>query len=60
MTTDIAVLKIDARDLPVVRLGNPKEHEVGDPVLAIGSPFGLEQSATQGIVHRLDVARADH
>jgi serine protease Do len=50
MTTDIAVLKIDAKDLPVVRLGNPKELEVGDPVLAIGSPFGLEQTATQGIV----------
>jgi serine protease Do len=49
-TTDIAVLKIDAHDLPVVRLGNPKELEVGDPVLAIGSPFGLEQTATQGIV----------
>jgi serine protease Do len=49
-TTDIAVLKIDAKDLPVVRLGNPKELQVGDPVLAIGSPFGLEQSATQGIV----------
>jgi serine protease Do len=50
MTTDIAVLKIDAKDLPTVRLGNPKELEVGDPVLAIGSPFGLEQTATQGIV----------
>src|SRR2546423_5418237 len=50
MTTDIAVLKIDAKDLPVVRLGNPRELEVGDPVLAIGSPFGLEQTATQGIV----------
>src|SRR5204862_6174393 len=50
MSTDIAVLKIDAKDLPVVRLGNPKELEVGDPVLAIGSPFGFEQTATQGIV----------
>src|SRR5258706_9970651 len=50
MATDIAVLKIDAKDLPVVRLGNPKELEVGDPVLAIGSPFGFEQTATQGIV----------
>ncbi|HEX6703485.1 MAG TPA: Do family serine endopeptidase [Albitalea sp.] len=48
--TDIAVLKIDAKDLPVVRLGNPQQLEVGDPVLAIGSPFGLEQTATQGIV----------
>ena len=48
--TDIAVLRIDAKDLPVVRLGNPKNLEVGDPVLAIGAPYGLEQTATQGIV----------
>jgi serine protease Do len=49
-TTDIAVLKIDARNLPVVRLGDPKQLFVGDPVLAIGAPYGLEQTATQGIV----------
>jgi serine protease Do len=49
-TTDIAVLKIDAKDLPVVRLGDPKSLEVGDPVLAIGAPYGLEQTATSGIV----------
>jgi serine protease Do len=49
-TTDIAVLKIDAKDLPVVRLGDPKTLEVGDPVLAIGAPYGLEETATQGIV----------
>jgi len=49
-TTDIAVLRIDAKDLPVVRLGDPKSLEVGDPVLAIGAPYGLEQTATQGIV----------
>jgi serine protease Do len=48
--TDVAVLKIDARDLPVVALGNPKSLAVGDYVLAIGSPFGFEQSATSGIV----------
>ena len=48
--TDIAVLRIDAQQLPVVRLGDPRELEVGDPVLAIGAPYGLEQSATQGIV----------
>src|ERR1039457_2816065 len=47
-TTDIAVLKIDARNLPVVRLGDPKTLEVGDPVLAIGAPYGLEETATQG------------
>ena len=49
-TTDIAVLRIDAKDLPVVRLGNAAGLEVGDPVLAIGAPYGLEETATQGIV----------
>ncbi len=49
-TTDIAVLKIDAKDLPTVRLGDSRQIEVGDPVLAIGAPYGLEQTATQGIV----------
>ncbi|WOB06794.1 Do family serine endopeptidase [Piscinibacter gummiphilus] len=49
-TTDVAVLRINAKDLPTVRLGNPKQLEVGDPVMAIGSPFGFEQTATQGIV----------
>jgi serine protease Do len=49
-TTDIAVLKIDAHDLPTVRLGDARNLEVGDPVLAIGAPYGLEQTATQGIV----------
>lgn len=48
--TDVAVLRIDARGLPVVRLGDAQQLEVGDPVLAIGSPFGFEQTATQGIV----------
>ena len=48
--TDVAVLRIDAKDLPTVRLGDPKNLDVGDPVLAIGAPFGFEQSATQGIV----------
>jgi serine protease Do len=49
-TTDIAVLRIDAKDLPVVRLGDARNLEVGDPVLAIGAPYGFEQTATQGIV----------
>ncbi|MBX3607929.1 MAG: Do family serine endopeptidase [Piscinibacter sp.] len=48
--TDVAVLRIDAKGLPTVRLGDPGQLEVGDPVLAIGAPFGLEQTATQGIV----------
>ncbi len=49
-TTDIAVLRIAATGLPVVRLGDARQLEVGDPVLAIGAPYGLEQTATQGIV----------
>ena len=49
-TTDIAVLRINAKDLPVVRLGDARLLEVGDPVMAIGAPYGLEQTATQGIV----------
>ncbi|MES2878941.1 MAG: Do family serine endopeptidase [Pseudomonadota bacterium] len=48
--TDIAVLRIDGKNLPVVRLGDAQQLQVGDPVLAIGSPFGFEQTATQGIV----------
>lgn len=48
--TDIAVLRIDAKALPTVRLGNPQRLEVGDPVMAIGAPYGFEQTATQGIV----------
>lgn len=49
-SSDIAVLKIDARDLPSVRIGNSDELGVGDYVLAIGEPFGLEETATAGIV----------
>jgi serine protease Do len=48
--TDIAVIKIDANNLPVVNLGDSSNLNVGDYVLAIGSPFGFEQSATAGIV----------
>jgi serine protease Do len=48
--TDVAVLKIDATGLPVVQFGDAKKLAVGDYVLAIGSPFGFEQSATSGIV----------
>ena len=48
--TDIALLKIDAKDLPIVEIGSPKKLEVGEWVLAIGTPFGFEQSVTAGIV----------
>lgn len=48
--TDIAVLRIEAHALPVVRLGDPSRARVGDWVVAIGSPFGFENSVTAGIV----------
>ena len=48
--TDVAVLRIDARDLPVVPLGNVRDLKVGQSVLAIGSPFGFENSVTAGVV----------
>jgi len=48
--TDIAVLRIAAKNLPVVRLGSPGSAQVGEWVLAIGSPFGFENSVTAGIV----------
>ncbi len=51
--TDVAVLKIEASGLPVARLGNSDQVEVGEWVLAIGSPFGLDFTATQGIVSAL-------
>lgn len=48
--TDIAVLKVDATNLPVLPAGDSSKLEVGDVVLAIGSPFGLNQTVTMGIV----------
>jgi serine protease Do len=48
--TDLAVLKIEASDLTPARIGNSDEMKVGEWVLAIGSPFGLEQTVTAGII----------
>ncbi|MDI1340034.1 DegQ family serine endoprotease [Polaromonas sp.] len=48
--TDVAVLKIDAANLPVVALGKTSELKVGEWVLAIGSPFGFENTVTAGVV----------
>jgi serine protease Do len=48
--TDVAVVKIDARDLPRLPLGDSSKVRVGEWVLAIGSPFGLENTVTAGIV----------
>ncbi|NIP74420.1 MAG: Do family serine endopeptidase [Gammaproteobacteria bacterium] len=48
--SDMALLKIEAEDLPVVRVGDSRALKVGEWVLAIGSPFGFEHSVTAGIV----------
>ena len=48
--TDLAVIKVDAKALPVVQFGDARALEVGETVIAIGNPFGLEQTVTQGIV----------
>src|SRR6266403_1510949 len=51
--TDVAVIKIDApQDLPTVTLGDSNAAQVGDWVLAIGSPFGLDQTVTAGIISK--------
>ena len=51
--SDLAVLKIDLQDLPVVTLGRSDILQVGDVVLAIGNPFGVGQTVTSGIVSGL-------
>ncbi|RMW98576.1 DegQ family serine endoprotease [Allofranklinella schreckenbergeri] len=48
--TDVALIKIEAENLPVVRIGNVNQLKVGQWVMAIGSPFGLENTVTAGIV----------
>jgi len=48
--TDVALLKIDAKNLPTVRIGDPSKVKVGQWVVAMGSPFGFENSVTAGIV----------
>jgi serine protease Do len=62
--TDVAVMEIDEPNLISARLGNSDKLEIGDFVLAIGSPFGLSQSVTRGIVsakgrHNLDLGDGD-
>ena len=51
--TDLAILKIELDKLPVIVLGNSDTLQVGDPVLAIGNPFGVGQTVTGGIVSAL-------
>ncbi len=48
--TDVAVLKIEAQNLPTVRIGDANKAQVGEWALAIGSPFGFENTATAGII----------
>jgi serine protease Do len=48
--TDVALLKIEAANLPALPFGDSDKLEVGEPVMAIGNPFGLEQTVTTGIV----------
>jgi serine protease Do len=55
--TDIAVIKINASDLPTIRWGDSDKLKVGEIVLAIGNPYGLNQTVTMGIVSA--VGRAD-
>lgn len=49
-TTDLALLKVEAKNLPIVKLGDSEKLEVGEWVIAIGSPFGFDYSVTAGIV----------
>jgi len=51
--TDLAVIKVDARNLPAITFGRSDQLAVGDVVLAIGNPFGVGQTVTQGIVSAL-------
>ena len=51
--SDVAVLKIDAEDLPVVALGNSEELRLGQTVLAIGYPYAVGQTVTRGIISAL-------
>ena len=51
--TDLAVLKINVKNLPAITFANPEKNKVGDVVLAIGNPFGVGQTVTQGIISAL-------
>jgi serine protease Do len=61
--TDLAVIKIAADNLPVIKLGDSDNLKVGETVIAVGNPFGLNQTVTSGIVSakgRADVGIADY
>ena len=58
--TDIALLRIGAKNLQALRLGDSDSLNVGDFVVAIGNPFGLGQTVTSGIVSALAACRTSH
>jgi len=61
--TDLAVIKIEADNLPVIRLGDSDNLKIGETVIAVGNPFGLNQTVTSGIVSakgRANVGIADY
>ena len=58
-TSDLALLRIDAKNLPVITFADSDQVKVGDIVLAVGSPFGLTNSVTMGIVSALGRAGGD-
>ena len=58
--TDVALIKIDAKDMTVLKIGNPKLLKKGQWVLAIGSPFGLESTVTSGIVSAIGRDTGDY
>ena len=51
--TDLAVLKVEVEGLPAITFANPSNSQIGDVVLAIGNPFGVGQTVTQGIISAL-------
>jgi serine protease DegQ len=51
--TDLALIKIDAKNLPAITFATPDKQSIGDVVLAIGNPFGVGQTVTQGIISAL-------
>jgi len=57
--SDVAVIKIDGKDLPTVRIGDPAKLRPGEWVVAIGSPFGFDNSVTAGIVSALSRSLPD-
>lgn len=63
-TTDLALLKIDAKDLPVITFGNSDQLKIGEWVLAVGNPFNLASTVTAGIVSAkgrdIDILQPDY